>query len=434
MRPVLAPKRPPRLFYGWYIVGASFLTNLAMTAAFWQGFQVLFLPILREFGWSRTAMSGAFTLRQVVTGILAPVLGFMVDRVGPKRIIIVSGVIVGLGLMAVSQTSSLWTFYLFFMVASLGASGTSHSITWPVAISRWFFRKRGLALGLGTSGPFLAGVILPFTTLLTQEIGWRWTVFITGLALWLVVIPAGMLVRNSPEPYGLAPDGDPMDQLESNRVQASAGRASTHDRGGFTLREAIHGRTFWLLSVVFAALFFGISGFQVHQIPYFEGLGLSPTQASLTVTVVLLLSGVGRMGAGILTDVFDIRWVLAAVILLHMASWLYLLTMDVSSIPRMLPFSIIFGVAFGAMVSLRPVILSKLFGNRALGSLSGLLQAGSLLSGMVGPVMLGGVFDATGEYTAALQVTLAVTAAALPLVFFIRPGTATRAPEGAALH
>jgi MFS family permease len=431
MRPVLAPKRQPRLFYGWYIVGASFVTNLAMTAAFWQGFQILFLPILREFGWSRTAISGAFTLRQVETGILAPLLGFMVDRVGPRRIIIVSGVVVGVGLMAVSQTSSLWTFYLFFMVASLGASGTSHSITWPVAISHWFVRRRGLALGLGTSGPFLAGVLLPFATLMTQEIGWRWTVFFMGLGVWLVVVPAGMLVRNSPQPYGLAPDGDPTDDPESHGRQASAGRTPTDDRDNFTLREALGGRTFWLLSVVFAALFFGLSGFQVHQIPYFEDLGLSATQASFTVTVVLLLSGVGRMGAGALTDVFDIRWVLAAVVLLHMASWLYLLTMDVSSVTRMLPFTIVYGVAFGAMVSLRPVILSKLFGNRALGSLSGLLQAASLISGMVGPVMMGRVFDTTGEYTVAFQITLVVTAAALPLVLFIRPGAAVRSPRNA---
>ena len=180
------------MFYGWYLVAASFVTNLVMTATFWQGFQVFFLPILREFGWSRAAISGAFTLRQLETGILAPVLGFAVDRYGPRRVIVVSGFVVGLGILAVSRTWSLGTFYGFFLLASMGASGTSHTITWPVAIARWFRRRRGMVLGIATSGPFLAGILLPFMTLLVQEVGWRQTLVYAGLTIWLVVLPLGV--------------------------------------------------------------------------------------------------------------------------------------------------------------------------------------------------------------------------------------------------
>ena len=408
------------MFYGWYLVAASFVTNLVMTATFWQGFQVFFLPILREFGWSRAAISGAFTLRQLETGILAPVLGFAVDRYGPRRVIVVSGFVVGLGILAVSRTWSLGTFYGFFLLASMGASGTSHTITWPVAIARWFRRRRGMVLGIATSGPFLAGILLPFMTLLVQEVGWRQTLVYAGLTIWLVVLPLGSLVRDSPEPYGQAPDGD-APEPGAGTVRSSASPFPAAESRGHTLKEALHGRDFWLISTLFGILFFGLSGFQVHQIPYFESLGWTPTRAALTVTGVLFLSGAGRMGAGALADVLSLRFVLVALVLMHLTAWVYLATVDVSSIARMLPFTVLYGVAFGSMVSLRPVLLVKFFGTRSLGSLSGLIQSGTLISGMVGPVMMGLVFDVTGEYSAAIHIIIGVTLTALPLAFLIKP-------------
>ena len=113
-----SPKRP-RIFYGWYIVAASFTSNVFVSGTYWQGFQLFFLPILREFGWSRAALSGAFSLRQVETGVFAPVLGFIVDRYGPRRVIMASGFVLGLGMILVAQTFSISSFYLFFMVAAI---------------------------------------------------------------------------------------------------------------------------------------------------------------------------------------------------------------------------------------------------------------------------------------------------------------------------
>ena len=416
-----ATKPRSRIYYGWYIVAASFFSNLALTASFWQGFQVFFLPILREFGWSRAAISGAVSLRQLETGLFAPFLGFAVDRLGPRRIIIASGIIVGLGMMALSQTSSLWTFYLFFLVASIGGSGASHGITWPVAIARWFRRKRGLALGLGTSGPFLAGLILPVAAWLVQEIGWRTTIFLMGLALLLIITPLGSLVRDRPEASDLAQNDSESDKAQSEHE--SRGPVASQSLEGFTLSQALHDRTFWVASLAFGILQFGSSSFQVHQIPYFESLDFSTSKAALTVTFVLLFSGIGRMGAGSLADLLELRWVLVIVTGMNVAGWIYLDAIHVTGLLAALPFTFLFGVSFGANVSLRPALLSKLFGNRALGSLSGLNQIGALVSGIVGPVAAGYIFDVSGEYTLALHLFIAVTLATFPVALMIKqPG------------
>ena len=128
-----ARRRP---FYGWYIVGASVLTNALTTSVFAQGFQAFIPAVPDTFGWTRTQLSGSFAFRQAESGFVGPALGFMVDRLGPRRIIIAGGVIVGTGIVALSLIQSLWHFYVLILFISIGFSGANHSITWPVIISR----------------------------------------------------------------------------------------------------------------------------------------------------------------------------------------------------------------------------------------------------------------------------------------------------------
>ena len=413
-------KRQPRVFYGWHIVAASFVTNMMVASTFWHGFQVFFLPILKHFGWSRAALSGAFSLRQLEGGIVAPVLGFGVDRFGPRRVITAGGFLLGLGMIALSQTSSLWTFYIFFLVAGIGATGLSHTITWPVVISRWFRRKRGLAMGIATSGPVPSGFPMLLTAWLVVVLGWRTVMLFTGLTIWLVLIPVGLSVRSAPEHYGLLPDGDPPDEIPP---LASGGRSSitvTASEVEYTVGQALRDRNFWIVMLFFGALFLSISAFSVHQIPYFESLGLSTSAAAATVTIFYLVSAIGRMGAGWISDRLDIRLVLATVVALNGSAWLYLIAVNVSNLVGALPFTMLFGVSFGATVSLRPLIMALLYGTRALGSINGLLQSGPVLTGLAGPLVMGRIFDVTGEYTQSLYVLAAAAALALPLALLVR--------------
>ncbi len=426
-----SPKRP-RIFYGWYIVAASFTANVFVSGAYWQGFQLFFLPLLREFGWSRAALSGAFSMRQMEIGIFAPFLGFIVDRFGPKRVIMLAGFVLGLGMILVSFTFSIWSFYLFFMVASIGASGTSHAIGWAVAIARWFKRRRGIALGMGMSGPVMTGVVLFGLAYFIDNYGWRETLRGAGVLLWLTVIPLAMVIRESPESQGLLPDGDLPEELslDASVDGNNASRQVRLGEQGFTAGEALRSRPFWIASLMFAGMFFGTSAIQVHQIAYFESEGFSTTGAAATVTLVFALSGVGRIGGGFLADYVDIRFILVGMVGCHVIAWAYLATAGVTTLWGAVPFTVFFGIPFGAMVSIRPVLLAQLFGTRSLGSLSGMLQATALASGVVGPVLMGWIFDVRGDYSLAIKIFIFVTALSLPLAFMVKPSAipASEAP------
>ena len=128
----------PRIFYGWYLVGASIAMNIYLSASFFIGLQAYFLPIVREFGWSNAATSVAYSLRQMETGFLAPIVGVIVDRWGGKPVIFWSVICSGLGLIGLSQITSLWQFYLVVGVISVGASGASHGVSWAAIIANWF--------------------------------------------------------------------------------------------------------------------------------------------------------------------------------------------------------------------------------------------------------------------------------------------------------
>ena len=416
--PSAEPGRKPRIFYGWYLVAASFFSNTLTAGLYWQGFQVFFLPLIQEFGWSRAALSGAFAMRQVETGIAAPVVGVAIDKWGPRRVIMMSAWMLALGLMLVGFTSNLITFYIFFFFASIGASGTSHSVSWAVLLARWFSRRRGTAIGIGTSGPALAGLILVILSWSVETFGWRISVQAGGAVALVVLLAFSLVVRDRPEDMGLLPDGE---------AQPSPNDSSKRSRPvpreeQFTVAGALRDYRFWVLTLLFTSLFFGTSGMHVHHVPYFQNdLGLSSTEAAAIVAVVFLVSGVGRIGVGVLTDILDLRIVLGIIVVLNISSWAYLLAAPLDSWLMVLPYAILFGIPFGAVVSIRPLLMAKLFGGRSLGSLLGLFHAGALGSGIVGPVIMGWIYDVQGSYHTSLFLFLAVSVVAAPLVFLIRP-------------
>lgn len=418
---VSAPRRP-RVFYGWYIVGASSLSNALLTAAFFTGFQAYFLPILNTFGWSRTAISGAFSLRQFESGLLSPLIGFLVDRVGPRRLIIAGAVISGLGLIGLSQTRNLFMFYAFFLIISLGTSAVGHSITWPIVVARWFRRRLGLAMGLATTGPVIGVPFLFLNVMMVNNFGWRQVIFWYGILLLMTLVPLGLMARERPQPYGYLPDGDVPDTATpiGGGEGGSAWRAA---EPGLTARQALATREFWVFALILAGLFMSNIGFHTHQVPYFEAIGLSTTAAAATVVIAMTSSGIGRLGAGWLVDRIDYRLVLAGVGLLMSSAMLFLAIAPVNSLAWAVPFSLAFGISLGCTVPIRAVVASTLFGMRALGTILGLLSTFFLIGGVLGPLLLGYVFDTTGSYQSGIWILAAVNLATVPLLLLMGPSS-----------
>ena len=329
-----------RIFYGWYIVAGSVAMNFYLSVVFFQGFQVFFLPILNEFGWTRALTSGAFSLRQLESGLLAPVIGFLVDRWGPRVIILLGVIIGGAGMVGMAYINSVWSFYVVFMVASFGVSGASHGVSWSVAVANWFNRLRGRALGIAMLGPVVGGPFVVSVAVLEAWLGWRVSMLLLGVGVWIVGIPLSLLARSFPEKYGYLPDGD-------TRGGANDDDYEDENFEGIGVKEAVRTRNFWVITVLFGAQFIGISGLFVHLIPMLQDLNYSASQAAGILGLLFLLSGIGRIGAGTLADTVDYRLVMSVLIVFQLVALMLLtLVSGPSDFWLVVLYSFLFGVGF----------------------------------------------------------------------------------------
>ena len=416
-------RRRSRFFYGWTIVASSVATNTLLSAAYFQGFSVLFLPIESAFGWPRWVISTALGMRQLESGVASPFVGFMLTRITPRKLILFSGLLTGLGLFLMGFINGIATFFILFFVASLGASGASHAVTWPVLVARWFRRKRGIAMGFAVMGPIFGSPFLVLNTSLEEAYGWRAVLFASGIIVMVGISLVSMLVRNNPEDKGLYPDGD----VYEGEEQLATARSRAKADSGLTLRDVLHTREFWLLVAYMGGTFIVNSGIQAHQIPYFvQDRGFSPAAAAFSVTLVFLLSAFGRIGGGFMMDRSDYRFVLAIMAVVMGLSIIYLQLMRPSTVIGAFPFIAAFGIGFGSMIPIRGTLGSMMFGMRSLGPVIGLLQGGAVAAGVVGPIYLGVMFDLNGDYRTAMWGLAAISFIMAPLAFLMASPRALR--------
>ena len=402
-----------RIFFGWYMVAASVVANTIFSAAYFQGFGVLILPIERTFGWDRWVISAAMSLRQLESGIVSPAVGFLLDRFSARKLIFWSAVISGLGFIGLGFTSGIVMFFLCFVVISLGASGVSHAVTWPVIISRWFRRNRGLATGLAVTGPIFGSPIVILNTQIEEAYGWRVVLFGYGILILVGITLLSMLVRDRPEPYGLRPDGDPPEDSVTKEHHAGSPRRID---AGLTMHAVFRTKEFWLFTSYLSGTFAVNSAIQGHMIPYFQqDIGLTAAWAAVVMSMVFIISGIGRIGGGYLLDRMDYRLVLAVVAAMMGLGLLYLQVVPVKTVWATLPFAVMFGVSFGCLVPMRGTVGSIMFGTRTIGGILGLLQGGPIAAGVIGPFVMGLIFDLNGNYSTAIWGLIVISALMIPM-------------------
>lgn len=405
-------RQKPRIFYGWYIVAASIVLNSYIGMSIWQGFTAFFLPILRDFGVSRTLLSGAFSIRQVESGFLSPLVGYIIDRTSPRKVIIIGILMSGLGLILTGLSTNIINFYLAFILMSAGVSFSNHSVAWSVMVTRWFNKKRGRATGLTFMGGAFGGPSLIFIAILLESYGWRSSVIILGIGMWVIGIPLALVARSRPEDYGYLPDGDT--EIDS---EIETKNAVQQNDTYFTLKQAMSSKYFWGIIAIFGTQSVSIQGLLTHQIAYLEGIGFSTTIAASTVAIYFGVSGIGRFVVGFLTDRFDWQGVFIAMVIGQVIGLLMLANVSVYS--HAAAAALVMGFSHGMMVPIRLIISSKLFGTNNLGSIWGTVDGITLALGVVGPVYLGWTFDTFGSYLPALYVLSFVLFTAIPMILII---------------
>ncbi len=409
-----------RVFYGWWVVSASSAIIFLTGGTFFYGFSALVKPLQNEFGWTRALIAGAFSLRTQSGGLASPVVGYLVDRVGSRRLLLVGIALVGAGFIFLSRVESVWAFYAAVVVIAVGMSATGGPVAMTAA-AHWFERQRGRAMAVLATGAGASGVMVVVLSTLIAAFGWREALLIVGIGQWVVCFPLALVVRHRPEEMGLLPDGDSPPAPEAESATALAGPGDMADGplpiqdSGLTIGEALRTRSFWLLALAMSLAGFGSTAIIVHQVVFVtEATALSDQQAAVVAMMMPIVSLAGRLGFGWLADYREKRQVLAASYLLL---GLGILLLAMAQQPwQLLFFLAVFSPGWGGSMAVQPAFQAEYFGLRAFGAIQGLTFTVSTLGSVAGPIFAGWVHDSTDTYRQAFVVLAMASLVAAPAI------------------
>ena len=381
-----------KVFYGWWVILACFILGIITGAFTFFGFTAFFDPLVKEFGWSYTQVSFALSLRGIEMSMLSPLVGFLVDRYGSRRLALLGVITVGIGFIMLSFTRTLWMFYASIVLIAFGGGGCTGVVLMHVAVN-WFQKKAGLALGILTSGFGASGFLIPVIVWLIDDFGWRTAVIILGAATWFIGIPLVLVIRNTPEECGLCPDGIKVDPgpLPAARSEKSDGKPEKVD-----LMQALRQRAFIFLALGEAIRMMVVAAVITHIMPYLNFLHIPRATAGLIAAGVSIISILGRFGFGWLADYFDKRYTIAISMGMMSLGMFSLFYVDVWWV--MILFLFLFPTGYGGGTSVRGALLGEYFGRAAFGRLIGLVMGIGAIGAMIGPTLTGFIFDTTGSY------------------------------------
>jgi MFS family permease len=427
---------PPTLpfFYGWAIVAVAFVT-MGIGVNSRTAFSLLFPPILDEFGWPRGLTAGAFSFGFLVSAILGPLLGRLMDRRGPRAIMLLGVVMVGAGLGLAPLVTAPWHLYLTLGVLVAGGTVclgyTGHALFLP----NWFARRRGLAIGIAFSGVGVGSIVLlPWLQRLIAGAGWRTACLAMAALVVVILAPLNLFTRRRPEDLGLLADGDP---------GAAAGRGAHPSNVvdpawaavDWTLARAMRTARFWWVAVGFVGGLFAWYTVQVHQTKYLIEIGFAPAVAATALGFVGFTGIVGQVALGHLSDRIGREWVWTLSSAGFALCYALLLVMREHPTTALLYLMVAAqGVLGYGLASVFGAIPVELFQGRHYATIFGTLSLASIVGGAAGPWIAGVVYDRTGTYAPAFWIAIGACVASAIAMWLAAPGkvraVAGRAPRG----
>ncbi len=407
-----------KIFYGWWIVILSFVVGVYGGATIWYGFTAFFDPLVKEFAWSYTAISLAASLRGAESGLMDIIVGFLADRFSIRRIILGSSILVGIGWLILSRVNSLGTFYTSFFMICVGAGGIS-SVVFLTLLARWFHKRAGLAVGLTTSGFGAGGLAVPGIVYLLDLVGFRTAFSVFGVAALIIGGIASYFVRDWPRDVGPSPDGISLHSSEHTPEQTKV--ASPEDfalPSDYTFRKVLSKPAFWVITYASAATIFLVMAVITHIMPYLEDLGYSRRTASLVAMAIPVISLAGRLGIGWISDKIAYRAILFLLLLGQLAGSILLLYSNLFFL--LVIFVILFGITYGGIIALRPMVLRSYFGTAHIGSIIGSSIGLSSVGSVTGPLFAGWIFDTTGEYSLVWAIAGILLLVSVPLAAIMK--------------
>ena len=426
-------RKKPKIFYGWWIVIAAVLLNIVFGGILFYGFTLVIDPITEEMNWTKTQVTGAYLFMGLGIGILAPLLGWMFDKVGPRPLLFFGLTGLGFSLIMLHSMDSLIMFYLWFSLANASSVGMWMAV--GPAVANWFVRMRGRAVGIYSLGFAFAGFMAPpflwlvdgvdYGWLVFAGVGWRDAFFIAGVVFLIMMPIAVLIIRHRPEDLGLYPDG--ADEPPPETAMSSGAPISDDVEINATAWQALRTWAFWLLAVASMFGFLAIATLQVHWVPYLGSTGFSRETAAFYLALLPLSTVTGRLTFGFLADFMDRRRVTALAFGVQACAVFTLAWVDESRQWSILLFFVFWGFGFGGTVVTRMALQGFLFGRNSFGALQGMLSMTSEAGFALAPFIASIVFEGLGTYRPAFLVYAFLCFMSVPITLLIRrPGLAAR--------
>lgn len=379
------------IYYGWVVIATLFLT-MFMVLGIRFAFGIFYVAILADTGWQRAETALIFSTAMLSYSLTIVLSGYLFDRYGPRVLFPAASVLLGIGLFLCSTIETLWEFYTYYGVLV----GVSFSMlgfpTHMAVVPRWFQRKRGFASGLALSGiGFGSFFIVWLSDLLIEQVGWRATYQIYGIAVIALLVPLNLILhRHSPQAIGQNPDGDP--------PSAKNAQAFPHE-GGVTLFQAMKTPAFWLLLTAVSMMGFVTMTMVVHQTRLSMDFGYAMATAAFFFGLIGMIRSLGQMTWGALSDRFGRNPIFLVITLMSVAGVAVLyLTQNTPHVAYLALFTILLGFGFMGISPVYASMVSELFQGRHLGKILGILDIGFGMGAFSGPLLAGYLYDSQGNY------------------------------------
>jgi len=376
------------IYYGWWIVLASFAVAFYVGGTIFYGFTAFIEPLAREFGWSYTQISLAASLRGLEMGLLAPFVGILVDRFGSRKLLLSGVLVLGFGLILLGFTQSLAMFYGAFLLIAFGAGGCTSVVT-MTAVANWFEKNVGKAMGLTACGFGASGLIIPAIVWTIAVFGWRTTAIILGIGMWIVGIPAASVMREKPE-----------ETAGPSQAEQYPGSAEPSQRlkdvRAFRFTEILKEKSFLYVNLAEMIRLMALMAVVTHIMPYLSSMEISRMNSGLMAAGIPLLSITGRFGFGWLGDIYPKKIIMALCFALMALGMLALCHLELPAMSYI--FLFFFSNGFGGLSTLRAALLREYYGRYNFGKYLGVMLGFGAFGGIIGPTTAGWVFDTTGSY------------------------------------
>src|ERR1700712_3026596 len=408
-------------YYGWVIVAVTFVT-MAIGVTARTSFSLLFPPIVQEFGWERGATAGAFSFGFLVSAVLSPLIGRMMDRFGPRAVMELGVLLMGGGMLLAPLTTQPWHLYLTIGLLvgggsiCLGYSGQS------LFLLNWFVRKRGLAIGIAFAGVGIGSVtLLPWVQHMIEQTGWRTACTAMGILVLVALAPINLLLRKRPQDMGLEPDGDAALSASSRPVSNIVDPMWA--AVDWTLARAIRTSRFWWLALGYFGGLYIWYAVQVHQTKYLFDIGFSPGIAAFALGLVSLLGIPGQIFLGHLSDRIGREWIWAISCLGFAICFAALIALAYAPTLALLYLMVATQGALGyGLTSIMGAVVLEIFEGKQFGSIFGTLMLAALAGGAAGPFVTGMLHDIYGNYTLAFVIGIAMSAISAAAIWMANPG------------